>query len=83
MQVLRGRSWNGRVLRSPLLIADDSGRLHELFTHVGEVRVGQISPRRRRRTAMKGRRPSIVWRRCRALERKRVHRGEHEIIARN
>ena len=80
--VAEWQSW-ARTLRRPLLIADDSGRLHDLFPRVGEVRLGQISPRRRRRTAMKGRRPSMAWRRRRGLERKRVHRGEREIIARN
>lgn len=80
--VAEWQSW-ARVLRRPLLIADDSGGLHELFTRVGAVRLGQLSPRRRRRTAMKERRPSIAWRRRSGLERKQVHRGEREIIARN
>jgi hypothetical protein len=75
----------GRVLRLPLLIADLDGSLREPFRRVGDVRVGMSAPRRRRRTALKARRPSILLRRrpgtipARAV----VRRGEREIIARS
>jgi hypothetical protein len=82
--VAEWQSWS-QVLRRPLLIVDDGGGLHELFSHLGQVRVGAPVQRRRRRTAMKGRRPSIRWRRrCgMASAEPRVHRSEREIIARD
>lgn len=82
--VAEWQSW-AQVLRRPLLIVDDGGALHELFSHLGQVRVSAVVQRRRRRTAMKGRRPSICWRRRRgiATAEPRVHRSEREIIARD
>ncbi len=82
--VAEWQSW-ARVLRLPLLVADDQGVLHEPFPHLGQVRLGKIAARRRRRTAVKSRRPSIRWRRRPGLagSAAEVHRGEREIIARN
>jgi len=82
--VAEWQSW-ARVLQRPLLVADDSGALHEPFAQIGQVRRGTPAPRRRRRTAMKGRRPSIRWRRRPGITMPdfSVHRGEREIIARN
>jgi hypothetical protein len=80
--VAEWQAW-AKMLRRPLLVTDDNGRLHELFAQLGDVRVGKTSPRRRRRTAMRGRRPSIAWRRRNGLAVKTVHRGEREIISRN
>ena len=82
--VAEWQSW-ARVLERPLLVADDQGALHEPFSQIGKVRRGIPIPRRRRRTAMKGRRPSIRWRRRPGMARPGccVHRGEREIIARN
>jgi hypothetical protein len=80
--VAEWQSW-ARALHRPLLVTDDSGNLHELFTRLGQVRLCPTSPRRRRRTAMKGRRPSICWRRRVGFATTAVHRGEREIIARN
>lgn len=80
--VAEWQSW-AQALERPLLVADDSGALHELFARLGQVRLGKTAPRRRCRTAMKGRRPSIVWRRHRGMATSAVHRDEREIIARN
>jgi hypothetical protein len=80
--VAEWQSW-AQMLQRPLLVTDDSGALHELFPRLGQVRLGRTAQRRRRRTAMKGRRPSICWRRRRGLAGGSLHRGEREIIARN
>jgi hypothetical protein len=60
--VAEWQSW-AKILQRPLLVTDDSGALHELFARLGPLRLGAVASRRRRRTAMKGRRPSIGWRR--------------------
>ena len=80
--VAEWQSW-AQILQRPLLVADDSGALHELFPRLGPLRVGAVAPRRRRRTAMKGRRPSIGWRRRQAVAAGSVHRGEREITPRD
>lgn len=80
--VAEWQSW-AQTLQRPLLIVDDKGGLHELFPRVGKVRLGKTAQRRRRRTAMKNRRPSIRWRRRNGTARGGVHRGEREIIARD
>lgn len=82
--VAEWQTW-ARVLRRPLLVTDDNGGLHEPFPHIGQVRAGAVSPRRRGRTALKSRRPSIRWRRrCGMVAATpTVHSGEREIIARN
>jgi hypothetical protein len=74
-----------RVLKLPLLVANLDGTLHEPFDRVGGVRVGTSAPRRRRRTALKARRPSILMRRRPGTSpvRPSIYRGEREIIARN
>jgi hypothetical protein len=71
-------------LRLPLLVADARGNLREPFERMGGVRLEPVCPRRRRRNAVKARRPSIVLRRAlRACSPMlAVHRGEREIIAR-
>jgi hypothetical protein len=79
--VAEWQAW-AEVLRRPLLITDDAGGLHELFPRLGALRLGRMSPRRRRRTPMKGRRPSIRWRRRAGTAPAAVHRDEREIIAR-
>jgi hypothetical protein len=78
------KSWS-RVLGVPLLVADSDGALREPFRRIGRVAVGQPAPRRRRRGAVKWRRPSILMRRKpgRPAADPTVHRGEREIIARN
>jgi len=78
------KSW-ARVLGVPLLVADGDGALREPFRRIGRLVVGQPAPRRRRRNAIKWRRPSILMRRKpgRPSAHPRVYRGEREIIARN
>jgi Family of unknown function (DUF6101) len=77
------QSW-GRALRLPLLVAEADGRLRAPFPHIGPVRVAAAIARRRRRSALKGRRPSFFLRRKagRSLVGAAVH-DEREIIARN
>lgn len=77
------RSW-GNVLGLPLLVEDD-GKLREPFARMGGVRIGRVRQRRRRHNAIKRRRPTASLRRRmgKITEATPVHRGEHEIIARN
>ena len=77
------RSW-GHVLGLPLLVEED-GALREPFTRMGGVRIERVRPRRRRRNAIKRRRPTMPLRRgvTRLTDATPVHRGEREIIARN
>jgi hypothetical protein len=72
-----------RVLGLPLLVANLDGTLREPFRRVGQLRVATPAPRRRRNTAIKARRPSILMRRRpgRPLVRPSVYHGEREIIA--
>lgn len=74
-----------RVLALPLLVCDDDGAYRQPFACLGLVRVATAQPRRRRHTAVRGRRPRILMRRKpgRFGEQPTVHRGEREIIARN
>jgi hypothetical protein len=78
------RLW-GRALGRPLLIAESGGALRAPFPAIGELLLGASAPRRRRRTALKRRRPLIFRSRSRAhcALGPAVHRGEREIIARN
>jgi hypothetical protein len=74
-----------RVFGLPLLVADPSGALREPFRRLGAVRVSSVAPRRRRRNAIKARRPTILLRRRPGVmpQSPIVHHGEREIIARN
>jgi len=74
-----------RVFCLPLLVADPAGSLREPFRRLGGVRIGTPAPRRRRRNAIKARRPAIFLRRRPGImpELAVVHRDEREIIARN
>jgi hypothetical protein len=78
------KSW-GNVLGLPLLVAEDDGALREPFERMGDVELGSPMPRRKRRAAIRQRRPSILMRRKpgRPNAEPGIHRGEHEIIARN
>jgi hypothetical protein len=81
--VAEWQSW-GRVLGMPLLVAEADGALREPFERLGALRVAAPSFRRRRRTALKGRRPSILLRRRMGkLPATPTVRREREIIARN
>jgi hypothetical protein len=76
------RTW-GDVLGVPLLAASETGA-EEVFPRVGSVKVGEPFVRRRRRNAIKQRRPSILMRRVvKRVSDAGVYRGEREIIARN
>jgi hypothetical protein len=77
------KSWS-RVLGVPLLVDDGEGALREPFRRIGRIGIGSPAPRRRRRAAIKWRRPSILMRRKpgRPQAAPTVHR-EREIIARN
>ena len=78
------RSW-GEVLGLPLLIAAEDGSLSEPFARMGGVRLADVCQRRRRRSALKRRRPTMSMRRAfgKMDETTPVHRDEREIIARN
>jgi hypothetical protein len=76
------RAW-GKVLGLPLLVEDD-GRLREPYARIGGIRIDSPRPRRRSRSTLSKRRPSILMRRkLRRLGAAPVHRDEREIIARN
>jgi len=76
------RAW-ANVLGLPMLVEDD-GRLREPFARIGGVRIDAPRPRRRRRSVLAKRRPSILMRRKAArVGDAPVYRGEREIIARN
>jgi len=77
------RAW-ANVLGLPLLVEDD-GHLREPYARIGGVRIDAPRPRRRRRSVLCKRRPSILMRRKirRLTGASPVYRGEREIIARN
>jgi len=77
------RTW-GAVLGLPLLVDDGNG-LREPFARLGGVSLADVQPRRRRRNAVRKRRPSILMRRLpgKLTYATPVHRDEREIIARN
>lgn len=78
------KSW-GRVLGVPLLVVEGDGALREPFRRIGRVNIGTLSARRKRRAAIRWRRPSILMRRKpgRPSPQPQIHRGEREIIARD
>jgi hypothetical protein len=78
------RTW-AKVLGLPLLVAEDDGVLREPFARMGGLRIERSRPRRRRRSILKRRRPSMPLRRQagKLTDATPVHRGEREIIARN
>jgi hypothetical protein len=76
----------GAALGLPLLVHDeDENGWREPFKRLGAVRLGGVKPRRRRRSVLRKRRPSILMRRARGAiaATTPVHRGEREIVARN
>jgi hypothetical protein len=77
------RAWS-QVLSLPLLLAEQDEASRALCARIG-LRVGRPRPRRRRRSPLKGRRPSILLRRSfsKAGRTPPIHRGEREIIARD
>lgn len=74
------RAWS-QVLGMPLLLADSVAGSAQLE----HLRIERPRPRRRRRSILKKRRPSILMRRGfgKITKATPVHRGEREIIARN
>ncbi|MGC2218358.1 MAG: DUF6101 family protein [Pseudolabrys sp.] len=76
------RAWS-LVLNVPLLFAEHPGSSPAASTHLDHLHVER--PRRRRRSALKARRPSVLLRRGtgKVTRATRVHRGEREIIVRN
>ena len=81
--VAEWQSW-ARALHLPLLVVEADGRLREPFARIGAVRVAAPSWRRRRRSALRARRPTLPLRRRvgRSIADATVHRDEREIIAR-
>jgi hypothetical protein len=82
--VAEWQAW-GRVLGLPLLVAEHDGSLREPFARIGALNVEAPTWRRRRRTMIARRRPSIRLRRRAAClpNSPMVYRGEREIIARD
>jgi len=76
------RAWS-EVLGVPLLLANSVASFAS--AQLGHLRIERPRPRRRRRSALKKRRPSILMRRRsgKITRATPVHRGEREIIARN
>jgi hypothetical protein len=81
--VAQWRSW-GRALGVPLLVEEADGRLREPFERIGRLGIGIPIARRRRRTPVSSRRPSISLRGRRAAGTCLPRRySEREIIARD
>jgi hypothetical protein len=78
------KSW-ASVLGVPLLVVDGDGSLREPFRRIGGVAAGTPAPRRRRRNAVKWRRPRFLMRRKPGARSGTppVYRDEREIIARS
>ena len=79
------RAWS-QLLGMPLLLAEKhAATANAHLGQTGQLHIGGARPRRRRRSALKKRRPSILLRRGRGkiTTATPVHRGEREIIARN
>ncbi len=82
--VAEWQSW-AQVLSLPLLVAEADGHLRDAFNRIGALRVADPTWRRRRRSAIRQRRPSILLRRKagRSIAGAAVHCDEREIIARD
>jgi hypothetical protein len=80
--VAEWRAWS-EVLDVPLLLAEQGESAAN--ARLGQIQIERARPRRRRRSALKKRRPAILLRRGsgKVTRRTPVHRGEREIIARN
>jgi hypothetical protein len=68
-----------------MLVIEQDGSLREPFRRLGRLAVGPSVARRRRRAALRWRRPSILMRRRpgRPAAQPIVHRGERELFARD
>jgi hypothetical protein len=80
--VAEWRAWS-EVLDVPLLLAEQGHGATN--ARLGQLHIEHPRPRRRRRSALKKRRPAILLRRGfgKVTRRTPVYRGEREIIARN
>lgn len=78
------RRWGG-ALGLPLLLHDEDAGWRDAFARLGAVRISSVRPRRRRRSMLKQRRPSLLMHRQPGSRDAAmpVHRDEREIIARN
>src|SRR5262245_61422598 len=76
------RAWS-EMLGMPRVVAEKRSSVP--IVHLGQMHIERPRPRRRRRSALKARRPSILLRRGfgKITEATPVHRDEREIIARN
>jgi hypothetical protein len=82
--VAEWQSWS-RVLGVPLLVVDADGRLREPAQRIGLVVIATPTRRRRKRSVIARRRPTLPLRRIFRVAPSApiVHRDEREIIARN
>ena len=78
------RAWS-KLLGVPLLLAEQRGSVPTARAQLDRLQIERPRPRRRRRSALKARRPSILLRRGsgKVTVATPVHRSEREIIARN
>jgi len=79
------QAWS-QILGLPLLLPDQATDAGKAGIGQSGLCIGRPRPRRRRRSTLKRRRPSILLRRAKGKKitrATRVHRGEREIIARN
>jgi hypothetical protein len=82
--VAEWRGWAG-ALGLPMLVTKLDGTIEAAYPMLGRLVVARTIPRRRRRGALKHRRPTIFMRRAATRPGKTnvVHRGECEISARD
>lgn len=82
--VAEWRGWS-TLLGLPMLVMDAGGVLKAAYPTLGRLTVGDIRARRRRRGALRHRRPAMFRRRAagRPDPAPPVHRGERELIARD
>ena len=78
------RAWS-QVLDVPLLLAEQRGSSAIAIAQIDGLHIERPRPRRRRRSALKARRPSVPLRRAtgKITNATPIHRDEREIIARN
>lgn len=82
--VAEWRRWS-EDLGLPMLVTDEDGTRRAAYPMIGRLVVGESRARRRRRSVLKYRRPSVFKRRSfgRPAPQPTVHRGERELIARD
>lgn len=82
--VAEWRGW-AKTLGLPMLVTKLDGTIEAAYPMLGRLVVSRTIPRRRRRGALKHRRPTIFMRRAASRPGKAmaVHRGEREISARD